>query len=67
MPDDVVYDMLKVTQDPKNKEVLGKVLNYWVTAGPEFSSLAKMGIPLHPGAVKFWKEKGANIPPELIK
>jgi len=67
MPDEVVYDMLRVTQDPKNKDVLGKVLNYWLTAGPEFSSLAKMGIPLHPGAVKFWKEKGAKIPPELIK
>ncbi len=67
MPDAVVYDMLKVTQDPKNKEVLGKVLNYWTAAGPEFSSLVKTGVPLHPGAVKFWKEKGVKIPPELIK
>ncbi len=67
MPDEVVYDMLKVTQDPKNKEVLGKVLNYWLTAGPNFSSLVKMGIPLHPGAVKFWKEQGVKIPTELIK
>lgn len=66
MPDAVVYDMLKVTQDPTNKEVLGKVLNYWTTAGPDFSSLVKMGIPLHPGAVKFWKEKGVSIPPELM-
>jgi TRAP transporter TAXI family solute receptor len=67
MPDEVVYDILKVTQDPKNKEVLGKVQNYWVTTGPEFSSLAKVGIPLHPGAAKFWKEKGAKIPAELLK
>jgi len=67
MPDEVVYDILKVTQEPKNKEVLGKVLSYWITTGPEFSSLAKIGIPLHPGAVKFWKEKGVKIPPELIK
>lgn len=66
MPDDVVYDMLRVTQDPKNKELLGKVLNYWETAGPKFESLAKMRIPLHPGAVRFWKEKGASIPVELI-
>ena len=67
MPDEVVYDMLKVTQEPKNKEVLGKILNYWVTAGPQFESLVKMGVPLHPGAVKFWKEKGVKIPTELIK
>jgi hypothetical protein len=31
------------------------------------TSLVKMGIPLHSGAVKFWKEKGAQLPPELIK
>jgi TRAP transporter TAXI family solute receptor len=67
MPDEVVYDILKVTQEPKNKEVLGKVVSYWITTGPEFSSLVKVGVPIHPGAVKFWKEKGAKIPAELIK
>ncbi|NWF92773.1 MAG: TAXI family TRAP transporter solute-binding subunit [Syntrophaceae bacterium] len=66
MPGDVVYDMLKVTQDPKNKEVLGKVLNYWLTAGPKFDTLVKMGIPLHPGAIRFWKEQGVKIPPEVV-
>lgn len=66
MPADVVYDMLKVTQDPKNKDVLGKVLTYWTTAGPKFESLVKMGIPLHPGAIKFWKEKGVSIPSALV-
>ena len=25
-----------------------------------------LGIPLHPGAVKYWKEMGKDIPPELI-
>lgn len=66
MPADVVYDMLRVTQDPKNKEILGKVLSYWQTAAPKFESLVKMGIPLHPGAVKFWREKGVTVPPALI-
>ena len=51
-----------------NREVLGKVLNYWLSAGPDFSGLVKMGVPLHPGAVKFWQEQeGVKIPPELIK
>lgn len=67
MPDEVVYDILKVTQETKNKEVLGKVVSYWITTGPKFSSLVNVGIPVHPGAVKFWKEKGAKIPAELIK
>ena len=67
MPEEVVYDILKVTQEKKNKEVLGKVVSYWITTGPKFSSLVSVGIPIHPGAVKFWKEKGAKIPAELIK
>jgi TRAP transporter TAXI family solute receptor len=66
VPDRVVYDMLAVTQNPKTKAILGKVLNYWLAAGPKFESLVKMGVPLHPGAVKFWKEKGVTIPPQLM-
>jgi hypothetical protein len=66
MEDQAVYDMLKVTQDPQNKELLGKVLNYWLAAGPKFDTLVKMGIPLHPGAVKFWKERGVKIPQEIL-
>jgi TRAP transporter TAXI family solute receptor len=67
MPEQVVYDILQVTQEPKNKELLGKVLNYWVSAGPDFSGMAKVSIPIHAGAVKFWKEKGVKIPAGLIK
>jgi TRAP transporter TAXI family solute receptor len=67
MPEQVIYDVLKVTQEPKNKELLGKVLSYWTTAGPEFDPIAQLGIPLHPGAAKFWKEQGAKIPAELLK
>ena len=67
MPNEVVYDMLTVTQEPKTKEMLGKVLNYWSTAAPEFSSLVKMRIPIHPGAVKYWMEQGIKLDKELIK
>jgi len=67
MPEQVVYDLLKVTQEPKNKELLGKVLSYWTTAGPKFDEIAKFGIPLHPGAARYWKEQGAKIPAEMLK
>jgi uncharacterized protein len=67
MPEQAVYDVLKVTQEPKNKELLGKVLSYWTSAGPEFDEIASFGIPLHPGAAKFWKEQGAKIPAALLK
>jgi uncharacterized protein len=67
MPDEVIYDILSITQEPKNKEVLNKVIKLWEDAGPDFSVVAKIGIPLHPGAVKFWKEKGIKLPPEISK
>jgi len=67
MPDEAIYDMLKVTLEPKNKEMLGKVSSYWLTTGPDFGAMAKVGIPIHPGAVKYWKEQGAKLPSELVK
>jgi uncharacterized protein len=67
MPDQAVYDALKVTQDPKNKEMLTKVMSLWGESGPVFGPVAKMGIPLHPGAVKYWQEKGVKLPPEMVK
>jgi uncharacterized protein len=67
MPDQAVYDALKVTQEPKNKEILTKVMVLWGESGPSFGPIAKMGIPLHPGAIRFWQEKGVKLPPELLK
>jgi uncharacterized protein len=67
MPDQAVYDALKVTQEPKNKEMLTKVMTLWGESGPEFKPVVKIGIPLHPGAVKYWQEKGVKLPPELVK
>ncbi len=49
MPDQAVYDALKVTQEPKNKEMLTKVLSLWGESGPEFETVEKIGIPLHRG------------------
>ncbi|MFZ4618850.1 MAG: TAXI family TRAP transporter solute-binding subunit [Rectinemataceae bacterium] len=67
MPDQAVYDALKVTQDPKNKAMLTKVMSLWGESGPVFGPVAKMGMPLHPGAIKYWQEKGVKLPPELLK
>jgi len=67
MPAQAVYDALKVTQEPKNREALTKVMSLWAVSGPEFKPLVKLGIPLHPGAAKYWQEKGVKLAPELIK
>ena len=61
-----VYNILKVTFDPKNrKRVLAthRVMKY---LGPKLEFLADLKIPLHVGAVKYWREQGLTIPPVLI-
>ncbi|MBU2261932.1 MAG: TAXI family TRAP transporter solute-binding subunit [Proteobacteria bacterium] len=63
----VAYDMLKVAFDPKNKDFLAKVHRQLKTLSPVFDGMQNMGIPLHPGAVKYYKEKGMSVPAELIK
>jgi len=42
-------------------------MNLWAVSGPEFASVEKMSIPIHPGAVKYWTEKGVKLPAELVK
>lgn len=66
MPSEVIYDILSLTQEPKNKDLLGKVVNYWLTAEPGIASLEKLGVPFHPGAAKYWQEKGVKIPSKLL-
>ena len=66
MPSETIYDILSLTQEPKNKDMLGKVLRYWLTAEPGIASLEKLGVPFHPGAAKYWQEKGVKIPSELL-
>ncbi|MFQ5895820.1 MAG: hypothetical protein ACE5JJ_08420 [Nitrospinota bacterium] len=39
----------------------------WRFFSGDFGDLARVGFPLHPGAVRYWKEKGVSIPKNLIK
>lgn len=63
---DAVYKMLAVAFDPANKEALGNVNVNLKTLAPELEAMSSMGIPLHPGAVKFWRDKGLPVPAGLI-
>jgi TRAP-type uncharacterized transport system substrate-binding protein len=63
---EIVYEMLKVVYDPKNKDYLASVHRQLTTMTPSFKPMVGLGTPLHAGAVKFWREQGKTIPPELI-
>ena len=62
LPDDLVYDLVKATFD--NKEAL-------ITVNPAIAQLSPENlkyciIPLHPGAVKYYREVGVEIPDNLL-
>ena len=66
MPDDIVYNILKGVYSTEGKTFLvsaaGKIVNQ-MTPKNAFRTIT---VPLHPGAVKFWKEQGKSIPAELM-
>ena len=66
LPAKWAYEMLKVAFDPENANYLARVHVQWTTLDPGLEGMKALGIPLHPGAVKFWKEKGLSISTELI-
>jgi TRAP transporter TAXI family solute receptor len=63
---EAVYKMLKVAYDPANKDYLKSVHRQFGGMSAALQPMKGLGIPLHPGAVKYWKEQGMDIPAELI-
>jgi len=61
-PDDFVYEVLKKTYD--NLDILIAAHKSAVEVKPEHILFSP--IPIHPGAVKYYREKGITIPEKLI-
>ena len=64
-PNDVVYEVTRHVYDPKNKQFLTAGHKAWkfglrdaATSGAFIKKILKTGTPLHPGAARYWKEKG---------
>lgn len=69
VPADIVYQIVKAVMTKKGQEYLPKVhkatRNIFKLA-PGFGSFKAAKIKLHPGVVRYWKEKGVKIPAELL-
>lgn len=66
MNPDTVYQMLKLTFDPEHRKWLNTLHPIVKKISPRLELMKSLGIPLHPGAVRYYKEQGISIPPELI-
>lgn len=64
VPDQVVYDMLKVIYD--NKDRMVKEHGAFAKIDYEKPLDGLFGAPLHPGAIKFFMDRGIKIPPRLL-
>ncbi len=67
MSDEAIYDILSVVADPENLEKLTATAAYWKTLSGDFSNLEPLGIPVHPAAARYWKERGHEVPDEIVQ
>ncbi len=59
MPEDLAYNLTKITLE--KREDLGRVHKEGLNIKPELQSVKRSGIPFHPGALRYFKEKGIKI------
>lgn len=71
VPAKAVYEILKVSLTPEGIKYLQnnhRLWSMWKTPMyiEEKGAFAVEGMKLHPGAAKYWKEKGAKIPASIL-
>lgn len=67
--DQVVYDMLTViySEDGQKRLLQTNQAAEDMTLENAMINFEEIGVPVHPGAVKFFEEKGMEVPAELIE
>lgn len=67
MSDDAVYNMVKIAAEPANLKKLASTAGYWKTLSGNFTPLKAHKIFVHPAAARYWKERGVDVPQELVQ
>jgi uncharacterized protein len=62
--DQAAYDMLKAIADPDNLKTLSDTVSTWQNLS---DALTHHKIYVHPGAAKYWSERGVKVPSEIVK
>ncbi|MCL6446724.1 MAG: TAXI family TRAP transporter solute-binding subunit [Armatimonadetes bacterium] len=69
VPEEVVYEVMNALLSDSGQKFLVDSVN-GIKSGfeklPGFEPLEPVGIKMHPGAVRYWKEKGVNVPSALV-
>ena len=67
-PNDLVYEVTRHTYNEKSKKFLTSGHKAWkfglraaATSDAFIKKMLKTGTPVHPGAARFWKEKGYGV------
>lgn len=64
LDEQMVYEFTKLAYE--NNDALTKAWGPLKMMKPDASVLKGIDVPLHPGAAKYWKEKGVQIPAEVM-
>ena len=64
VPEDVVYTIMKLCFDQDQVKTLAATMQALGELGNE-KNVLQVDIPLHPGAVRYWKERGLALPKTL--
>ena len=64
----VGYEVTRINFSNQGREFLPKVHRGWVSGfkvAPALEQMAAIGLKIHPGAARYWKEKGYKIPASI--
>ncbi len=65
VPADVVYEVARINFSKRGRDYLPKVHKGWVAGfkvAPALGQMGAIGMKIHPGAARYWKEQGFKIP-----